>query len=376
MEQFKWVLAITWTDGLIAFVIFGIFFLTRALFSRFFVKIVAGLTKFSKTPIDDALIGAFRRPINFILLVAGLYFALIYLPMPHQWKAFLSLVFKSSAIFSIGWGFYIFSDAIGLFFQHMGARYDFQFNTIVIPFLSKVMKFIVAVLTIAMILDQWNYHVTGLITGLGIGGLAIAMAAKDTLSNLFGGIVIITDAPFTIGDIIHTGSIEGVVEDINFRSTRIRTADLALVTVPNSTLANAPITNLSKMDKRRIFFNLPISLATNNEQIRRCLERIRQMLDADTDVFQERKNIYLDKIASDNMNLLIDFFLKTTDFDDWMKTKEKYNYAVLEILHDEGIELAMNRSLMIMPETKQAAFSKQNNDIEQNHGQGRSHSHE
>nr|WP_283163365.1 mechanosensitive ion channel family protein [Sporolactobacillus mangiferae] len=227
-----------------------------------------------------------------------------------------------------------------------------------------------------MILDQWNYHVTGLITGLGIGGLAIAMAAKDTLSNLFGGIVIITDAPFTIGDIIHTGSIEGVVEDINFRSTRIRTADLALVTVPNSTLANAPITNLSKMDKRRIFFNLPISLATNNEQIRRCLERIRQMLDADTDVFQERKNIYLDKIASDNMNLLIDFFLKTTDFDDWMKTKEKYNYAVLEILHDEGIELAMNRSLMIMPETKQAAFSKQNNDIEQNHGQGRSHSHE
>ncbi|EST11634.1 mechanosensitive ion channel family protein [Sporolactobacillus laevolacticus] len=349
MEQFNWILKITWMDGLIAATIFIVFFLARKLFSKYFLTFITRLSKFSSTPIDDALISAFRRPVSFILLFTGIYFALLYLPMPHQWKTMITLLYKSAAIFSIGWGFYIFSDAIGIFFNRMGDRFDLQFNTIIIPFLAKIMKFIVVVMSIAMILDQWNYHVTGLITGLGIGGLAIAMAAKDTLSNLFGGFVIITDAPFTIGDLIHTGSIEGIVEDINFRSTRIRTLDQALVTVPNSTLANQPITNLSKMDKRRVTFNLPLDLDTTNEQIKQCLGKIRQMLATDSEVYEERKYVYLDKITSGSMNLIIDFFVKTTDFEEWMKEKEKYNYAVLEILQDEGVELAKARSLMVVP---------------------------
>jgi MscS family membrane protein len=349
VEQLNWILKITWLDGLISIGIFLIFFLARELFSKYFLKLVTRLSKLSKTPVDDALIGAFRRPVAFILFFAGIYLALMYLPMPHQWKSIATLLFKSSAIFSIGWGFYIFSDAIGIFFHHMGDRYDLQFNTIVIPFLAKIMKFIVVIFTIVMILDQWNYHVTGLITGLGIGGLAIAMAAKDTLSNLFGGFVIITDAPFSIGDLIHTGSIEGFVEDINFRSTRIRTIDQALVTVPNSTLANSPITNLSKMDKRRISFNLPLDLETTNEQIKRCLGQIRQMLMSDPEVYEERKLIYLDKITSSSMNLLIDFYIKSIDVEEWLKEKEKYTYAVLEILQNEGVELATTRSLMVVP---------------------------
>ncbi|MCO7126803.1 mechanosensitive ion channel family protein [Sporolactobacillus shoreicorticis] len=349
MEQLNWILKITWLDGLISIGIFAVFFLVRELFSKYFLKLVSRLSKLSKTPVDDALIGAFRKPVAFILLFAGIYLALMYLPMPHQWKSIATLLFKSSAIFSIGWGFYIFSDAIGIFFHHMGNRYDLQFNTIVIPFLAKIMKFIVVVFTIVMILDQWNYHVTGLITGLGIGGLAIAMAAKDTLSNLFGGFVIITDAPFTIGDLIHTGSIEGFVEDINFRSTRIRTLDQAIVTVPNSTLANSPITNLSKMDKRRISFNLPLDLETTNEQMKRCLGQIRQMLMHDPEVYEERKFIYLDKITSSSMNLLVDFYIKSIDVGEWLKEKEKYTYAVLEILQNEGVELATSRSLMVIP---------------------------
>lgn len=349
MEQFNWILKITWMDGLIAATIFIVFFLARKLFSKYFLTFITRLSKFSSTPIDDALISAFRRPVSFILLFTGIYFALLYLPMPHQWKSMITLLYKSAAIFSIGWGFYIFSDAIGIFFNRMGDHFDLQFNTIIIPFLAKIMKFIVVVMSIAMILDQWNYHVTGLITGLGIGGLAIAMAAKDTLSNLFGGFVIITDAPFTIGDLIHTGSIEGIVEDINFRSTRIRTLDQALVTVPNSTLANQPITNLSKMDKRRVTFNLPLDLDTTNEQIKQCLGKIRQMLATDSEVYEERKYVYLDKITSGSMNLIIDFFVKTTDFEEWMKEKEKYNYAVLEVLQDEGVELAKARSLMVVP---------------------------
>ncbi|WP_373864409.1 mechanosensitive ion channel family protein [Sporolactobacillus inulinus] len=347
LEQFNWIFTITWQEALISLAIFLIFFIARKLFSKFFLKLIARLSKLSKTQMDDAIAGAFYKPVTFILLFAGIYFALLYLPLPHAWKSIVSLIFKSLTVFSIGWGFYIFSGAIGIFFNRMGNRYELQFNTIVIPFLSKIVKFIIAVFTLSIILEQWNFHVTGLITGLGIGGLAVAMAAKDTLSNLFGGLVIITDAPFTIGDIIQMGSIQGVVEDINFRSTRIRTFDLALVTVPNSTLANSPITNISRMDRRRIYFNLSLDIETTNEQIKRSLGRIRQTLATDSEVYPDKKYVYLDKITSSSKNLMIDFFIKTMDFEEWLKAKEHYNYIVLDILQKEQVKLAAPRSVII-----------------------------
>ncbi|WP_100488198.1 mechanosensitive ion channel family protein [Sporolactobacillus pectinivorans] len=356
--QFEWLTRMTWTDGAVAAGIFIIFLFARILFAKYFPKLIASMTKLSKSQIDDALITAFRRPIGFILIATGIYLALAYLPIPHQWKDVVSLFYTSAATFSIGWGFYLFSDAIGVFFNHMGDRFDLQFNNIIIPFLSKLAKFIVAILTIVLILDQWNYHVTGLITGLGIGGLAFAMAAKDTLSNLFGGFVIITDAPFTIGELIHTGSIEGVVEDINFRSTRIRTADQALVTVPNSTLATQPITNLSRMNKRRVSFRIPIDLDTSNKQLTQCVTRIRKLLTDDQEVYEEGMMVYLDEITASSINLMIQFFVRTTDFEEWLKLKEKFNFSILSLLDDEDIELATTRPQMVFDASKQAVSTQ------------------
>jgi Small-conductance mechanosensitive channel len=339
---------ITWSDGAIALGILVLFCITAWGFSRYFPVLIAKISKLSHGQMDDALITSFRRPIRFILVVTGIYLALAYLPLPGQWKHIVSLFYGSAATFSIGWGFFYFSDAIGVFFSHMGDRFDLQFNTIVIPFLAKLAKFIVVIMTIIMILDQWNYHVTGLITGLGIGGLAIAMAAKDTLSNLFGGFVIITDAPFTIGDLIQSGSVEGIVEDINFRSTRIRTADQALVTVPNSTLANQPITNLSRMSKRRVSLNIPLDLETPNRKLSTCVVKIRKLLTDNNEVYHEGMMVYLDEITPSSINLMVQFFIHATDLEEWLKLKEKFNFSILSLLDEEGIKLATNRSQMVI----------------------------
>lgn len=348
VNNFDWLTKITWVDGSVAVAIFLLFFLAGKLFSKYFLKLTSKIAKLSKSPIDDALFSAFRRPVLFILMMTGIYLSLSYLPFPPHWKSVISLFYKSAATFSVGWGFFLFSDAIGIFFNRMGDRFDLQFNNIIIPFLSKLAKFIVAVLTVALILEQWNYHVTGLITGLGIGGLAIAMAAKDTLSNLFGGFVIITDAPFTIGDLIQTGTIEGVVEDINFRSTRIRTPEQALVTVPNSTLANQPITNLSKMEKRRVSLNIQLDLETTNDQLTSCIGRIRRLLSDDSQVLKDGLMVYLDQITSSSMNLTVHFFIPTTNFEEWLKMKEKSNLAILDILESEDIDLAKAFSQTIL----------------------------
>lgn len=355
VNQFQWISQITWSDGIIALGIVIVFCLAAWGFSRYFPVLIAKMSKLSHGQMDDALITSFRRPIRFILVVTGIYLALAYLPLPGQAKHIVSLLYGSAATFSIGWGFFYFSDAIGVLFSHMGSHFDLQFNTIVIPFLAKLAKFIVVIMTIIMILDQWNYHVTGLITGLGIGGLAIAMAARDTLSNVFGGFVIITDAPFTIGDLIQSGSVEGIVEDINFRSTRIRTVDQALVTVPNSTLANQPITNLSRMSKRRVSLNIPLDLETPNRKLNTCVVNIRKLLNDDPEVYKEGMMVYLDEITSSSINLMVQFFVHATELEKWLKLKEKFNFSILALLDEEGIDLATTRSQMVFDARQNSA---------------------
>lgn len=342
LNSFQWVTKISLYQGIIALAIFLVFLLARKLFTSYFLKLIAKISKMSKNQIDDALFVSFKNPIAFFLAATGLYLALSYLPIPHSWRTFLGQVYQSATILSIGWGFYIFSDAIGLFFNHMGNRLNLQFNEIVIPFLSKVVKFIVVVITLSMVLDQWHFHVTGLITGLGIGGLAIAMAAKDTLSNLFGGFMIITDSPFTIGDSIKTPSVEGTVEDINFRSTKIRTADQALVTVPNSTLATQPVTNLSKMEKRLVSITIKLDIGTPKEKLLICIEKIRRMLTGNSDINQESILVYFDQLSTSSLDLLIQFYSKTADQKDYLQLKEKCNLGIIDILAAEAVHLAQS----------------------------------
>ncbi|MFA1822484.1 mechanosensitive ion channel family protein [Virgibacillus oceani] len=137
---------------------------------------------------------------------------------------------------------------------------------------SRTLRIVIIAISFSIIAQEFGYDVNGFVAGLGIGGLAFALAAKDALANMFGGIIIITKKPFTIGDWVLTPSVEGTVEDISFRSTKVRTFAQALVTVPNATLSNEPITNWSKMGKRQITFNSRLSpTLCVGEQKRMCL---------------------------------------------------------------------------------------------------------
>ena len=153
-----------------------------------------------------------------------------------------------------------------------------KLDKIVFPFLSRILRSIIIGLTICVVLDEWGYNVNGFITGLGIGGLAFALAAQETLANLFGGLVIILDKPFSIGDYIKTANVEGTVEDINFRSTKIRALDKGLVTEPNSVIAKSTIINWTKRDVRRMSFNIGVTYHTSKEQLQNCITKIRNML--------------------------------------------------------------------------------------------------
>ena len=320
-------------------------FLVIYLFRRFFVqKILALLLKITnktRIELDTFLVMASEKPLRLFFTALGIYLALVYLPLSAETNILVSRLFRSAVVIIVSLGLW---NLVGLYSESAegtGNLASIKIDKILIPFLSRVLKFIIAVLALSVILQEWDYDINGFIAGLGLGGLAFALAAQQTLANVFGGIVIITDKPFSIGDWILTPSVEGTVEDINFRSTKIRTFAKAVVTVPNSTLANEPITNWSRMDKRRITFTLGLNLGTPREKIGKCIQDIREMLHNNDAIHPEGILVNLDSYGDSSLNILLYFFTRTTAGEEFLRVKEDVLLKIMGILDKEGVSLAI-----------------------------------
>lgn len=304
------------------------------------VKLLNMFTSKTHNELDNAIVKAFTRPFTACMFIIGIFVALSIFPFPSKIEPVLNSIERTLIIIFIGWGLINLTRSTHLFFHQVSRRFQVEFNQIVIPFISNILKFVILSLIVTMIAYDWGYNISGLVAGLGIGGLAVALAAKDTIGNLFGGLVIITETPFTIGDWVKTPSVEGTVEDISFRSTRIRTFAQALVTVPNSTLANEPITNWSKMGKRRLTFNVAVSLSTHESQLTKLLDSLRHMLKEDDRVDDETIIVQFNQFTHNGLELYFYFFTKTTDWFKWLEAREAINLKILSILEEHQISLA------------------------------------
>lgn len=170
--------------------------------------------------------------------------------------------------------------------------------------------------------------------------MAIALAAKDTLGNILGGIIIILEKPFSKGDWILTPSVEGVVEDITFRSSKIRTFADAVVTVPNSTLADQPITNWSRMGKRRITFTLNVAVDTEPNNLRSAIERIEQYLMEDPAIDPGTIMVRFNEIKESSLGIFLYYFSKTVAWKDHLTVRQDTQLEMMRILAEEGVKLA------------------------------------
>ncbi len=226
-----------------------------------------------------------------------------------------------------------------------------KIDNILIPLFSRALRFIIVAISISVIAQEFGYDINGFVAGLGIGGLAFALAAKDALANMFGGIIIITEKPFTIGDWILTPSVEGTVEDISFRSTKIRTFAQAVVTVPNATLSNEAITNWSKMGKRQITFTLRVTYDTPREKIEKVISEVEELLRSHRDIHQETIFVNVDAYKENGVELFLYFFTKTTDWGKYLKVKEEINLFILDLLEMEQVTLALPTRKLVMEES-------------------------
>ena len=324
---------------IISIVIFLIFVFFKNMFAKyifsFFIK------RNNKTAVnnDNYLLQAFQRPLQHLIVVIGAYLALNKY-LPENYDFFLNNLFGSTVVILMASGLY---QSIGIYVNDedkINRLFNKQVDMILVPFFSKMIKFIIIALAFVVIASRWGYDVNGFIAGLGLGGLAFALAAKDLLANIFSGIILITDKPFNIGDWIQTSDIEGTVQDINFRCTKIKRFDNSLVIVPNSSLTNAPIINFTKRTMRRITFNLTVRYDTSSEKLKNCIGRIEDLLVEHPRIDKEAISVKFDSFDKSALNIFIYFFTTTIVWDEYMNIKQEINFKIMEILEDEQVKIA------------------------------------
>src|SRR5690625_2587687 len=321
--------------------IFILFILFRKFFTKYIFKFLLKIGHKGKTALFPNILAAFERPLQWFFIALGLYISIQYYPHYNGIDEPTFKLLRVFVIFLITWGLLNLASSSSQMFRFINEKTNIKLDDILIPFLSRSLQVIIVAISISVILQEFNYQVGGFLTGLGLGGLAFSLAAQDAIANLFGGVIIITEKPFTINDWITTPSVDGTVEDISFRSTKVRTFAQALVTVPNATLANEPITNWSEMGKRQITFNLRLTYDTPKESIERVVQSIRDLLKNHPEIHQETIFVSVDEYQEDGLAILLYFFTKTTDWGKYLEIREEINLAMLEIIEQEGAQIAI-----------------------------------
>ncbi|NJL96044.1 MAG: mechanosensitive ion channel family protein [Anaerolineae bacterium] len=215
-------------------------------------------------------------------------------------------------------------------------------------------------LGVVLVLEQWGYNVSALVAGLGIGGLAIALAAQDTLANLFGFTTIAGDRPLVVGEYIVTPDVEGIVEYVGLRSTWIRQLNQALVVVPNATLAGSVITNWSRLNKRQMQSVLTLEYDTTAPQMQRFLEAMRGMLRARPLIDPDSVVVLFTEFSDSALEVLVRCYVHESDWVAFHQEKERVNLEIMNLMATHGLSFAFpSRSIYIenMPPLSPAGFA-------------------
>ena len=223
------------------------------------------------------------------------------------------------------------------------------FDEALLPFIRTGIQLLVLALALVIIVQVWGYDVSGLIAGLGMGGLAISLAAQDTLANLFGFAAIVSDRPFVVGEYIKTKDVEGMIERVGLRSTRVRQLDQAVVAVPNSTLAASAILNWSRLAKRRIDLTLGVTYSTAPDADGRpCSTVCARCSSSAKPSIPNSVVVYFIEFGESSLNILVRCYVNITDWQAFTAEKERILLEIMRVVQSLGLSIAFpSRSLYI-----------------------------
>lgn len=208
-----------------------------------------------------------------------------------------------------------------------------------LPILDKLIKFLILFFVVASFLQTNGYSITSLIAGFGITGVAIGFAAQQTVADFFGTLAIIADKMYKIGDYISIAGVEGTVEDVNMLSTKIRTLDDFLVTVPNNNISGATIVNMSKAKKRRINEVFGVTYDTSNEKLQEAMQIIRDVCEEHNSVTKDT-NVFIETLSASSIDIRLQTYVKTGAFASLVKVRSEVICEVVKRYRDADIDFA------------------------------------
>lgn len=299
----------------------------------------------TETTLDDKLFPAMEAPVAAFIMVVGIFAALKVLKLSEETDHYISA--GSTVAFSlvIFWGLLRAFNAL-LDHAHEIAQERQMGIAAFMPWIKKSLVAVFAVVGVLLVIQSLGYNVSTILQGLGIGGLAFALAAQDTIANLFGSIVVATDQPFKIGESVKIGAHEGVVEDIGLRSTKLRPPGKNLVIIPNKTVAAEAIINNSRFIGRRVEQVIGLTYDTTAEQMEVIVQDYRKIITHEGEVDASSVHVYFRDYNASSLDIWLAYNTTTPDFAKQMALRQRINLAIMRVTAARGLSFAYPTSVM------------------------------
>lgn len=303
-----------------------------------FSRIVRGFTSRTKSNIDDIIVDMVEEPVVFFLIAAGIWFGLKQLTLPDAVSGAVNNSFQVLLAMLVGWLISRLFDAVCKeYLVPWTERSENDLDDQLLPILQKSVKGAIWAFAVIIGLNNAGYDVGALIAGLGIGGLALAMAAKDTVSNIFGGVTVFTDQPFRINDRIKVAGFDGTVVEIGVRSTRLQTLEGRIVTIPNAKFADVPVENISREPSRKIVLNLGLTYDTAPDKMQEAMDLLRQIGENNPHT-EDKQIISFNGFGDFALNIMYIYYISKGA--DIAATQTGINMEILRQFNVNGLEFA------------------------------------
>ncbi len=327
------------------------------IFLRFISKVLSRLLfklfkKFASEVKGEKFVELLLKPIELLLTVSIIYIAINHLNYPLQETFFsrknsavlyidiIDKLFLFFVIISFNWIVLRIIDFVALVMAYKASLTESKSDDQLVPFVRELFKILAIIVGVFVVLGMvFEINVLTLITGLGIGGIAIALAAKDSLENLFGSFTIFLDKPFVVGDLVKVDGIEGTIEKVGFRSTQIRSMDKSIITVPNKKMIDNALENLTLRNFRRVKFTLALTYDTTPEQLKLITDDINNLINEHPNIKEESIAIF-EEFGDYSLNLMVLYFIEMMEYYPYLKIKEDLNYQITQIIYKHGSSFA------------------------------------
>jgi len=301
----------------------------------------------TKTNLDDEILKNIKKPIYFLVIIIGLYSALEVISVLNAYRDIISFIFVILEILLIT---FIITRVVNVVIAWYGQRKSKQKMSEHILFvLKRMINAIIYIFAFLIILYALKIDLSGIIVGLGVGGIAIAFALQEVLSDMFSAFSIYFDKPFEIGDYIIAGGYSGTVKKIGMKSTRIQLLQGEELIMSNKELTSGSVRNFKKMKKRRISFSFGVTYDTSSEKLRKIPDIIRDIIDNKKIQYVDRLDrVNFTEFGDFSLNFEIVYYIKTKDYNIYCETQEIINIAIKEAFEKEEIEMAFPTQTILL----------------------------